>query len=240
MSRAFCVIVLLTAVATSGGCQWAEAVAKPVGNVLRTPYDLTLGQVFASEEPEERSGAVIDAVDAYRIGYDAPRWTSDLGLLDSDELAAVAVLGDLIVCVARPSNMVTGVSVRDGDVLWRRVVARSTDQLFEPVRLDDEILINTETSLMHLAASDGRLLGRSTLEAAVSDRPVLVGKHAIFGGLTGRVFAHNTVTGYSSWSQQMTAGITVRPVVSGSNVFVADSRGAYRMFATGSGRALKL
>jgi len=221
-----------------GGCQWVGGVTRPVGRALKVPYDLTVGRLFGPEEEPELVRLPIEPADAYRIGFNAPRWTTDLGLRDSDTLAEVAILGDVILCVDRPSNMVTSIRASDGAVLWQAKAGADTDLLFEPVRLGDEILINTETRLLRLSMDTGRTVGYSTLEAAVADRPVILGELAVFGGLSGRVFAHNTATGYSSWSRQMSAGIMVRPVAAGYKVFVADSNGVYGMFDVAAGDSL--
>ena len=238
MTRVPCAIVLLIAVTVIGGCQWVGGVTKPVGRALKVPYDLTVGQLFGPKEQSEDVGVPIAPADAYRIGFNAPRWTTDLGLRSSDELVEATILGDVIACVDRPSNMVTSIRASDGAMLWQAKAGADTDLLFEPVRLGDEILINTETRLLHLSMDTGRTVGYNNLEAAVADRPVVIGKLAVFGGLNGRVFAHNTVTGYSSWSRQMSAGIMVRPVATGYRVFVADSNGVYGMFDARAGDSL--
>ena len=238
MTRILCATMLLITLAGTCGCQWAQSLAQPVGPALRAPYDLTLGRLFQPGEAQVDTGPVIDAVEAGRLGYGAPRWTRDLGLAKSDQMTQATVLDDLIVCVERPSNIVSCVAVRDGSLLWQQKPTESTDCLLEPTRLGDEILISSETHLFQLAAKDGRLVNLSRLEATVADRPVLVGRLAIYGGLNGRVFAHDTVTGYSAWSQHMSAGITVRPVAAGLNVFVTDSNGVYGMFDTEQGTPL--
>ena len=226
MSRICCATILLVTLVGTCGCQWAA----PVGEVLMVPYDLTLGQIFRSEEPSDADRPVIESAMAHRIGYNPPRWSRDLALGPKDRVVHATLLGDVIVCIERPSNMVSAVSVRDGGLVWQKHPAKPTLRLFEPVRLKDEILINSETHIYYLAANDGRLVGMGALEATVADRPVLVDRFAIFGGLNGRVFAHSTATNRSAWSQQMSAGVTARPVTAGLDVFVTDSKGVYGMF----------
>ena len=213
MSRILFATMLLITVVGTCGCQWDQRGA-------------------------QADGPLIAAVDVHVIGYNPPRWSRDLGLGESDRLTQATLLGDLIVCVERPSNIVSCISVRDGSVVWQRRPAKITERLFEPVRLEDEILVNSETVLYQLAVKDGRTKGISNLEATVADRPALIGRSAVFGGLSGRVFAHSSVSGHSIWSQDMSAGIMVRPAASGYNAFVADSNGAYGMFETNRGQAL--
>lgn len=230
MRRSCWLPFILLAVVAVGGCQSDETAAESIGKTLSAPLRL-----FQSEPKTAPSVVLLEAENAYRLGY-TPRWSANLGLNPRDDsVAHAAVLGDLLVCVERPSNMVSAVSVRDGTIRWQTLAAGRTEQIFQPVRRDDTILINSETMMYTFSAENGHLIGDSKLESAVLDGPALVNDLAIFGGLSGRLFAHSAVTGYSKWAYQMTGGIVVRPIASGYNVFVADSNGVYALLQSDAG-----
>lgn len=222
---ALCVMIALSAMGCEATRSVTAVITEPVKKVVQAPVQM----VFGSEEIQEESLTLIEPSEAYRVNF-TPVWTASLSTPRGARIESATLLDDLLICVERPTNLVTALEVRSGLVRWQKVVGSKLDIVFTPVRYsDDKLLINTETELITLAADSGRLLLRSSLESAVKDRPVLINDYAVFGGLNGNVFAHHVTAGYSFWSYRMTGGIVVRPVAAGLNVFVADSNGVYAM-----------
>jgi outer membrane protein assembly factor BamB len=177
---------------------------------------------------------LIESVDARRLGYGIA-WATKLGTPGSETLASVVVLGDSIFAVEHPSNLITAVALRDGSIRWRQKFIPESERLFEPVRFGDKLFINSETHAYLIDIPSGKLDEMQKLESVVSDKPALVENYAIFGGVTGRVFAHDIVTGYAKWAYQLAGGIVVTPVAAENHVLVVDSRGTYALLTATSG-----
>ncbi len=183
------------------------------------------------------AGSVLAPLDAQKLGYQG-RWATDLKLPGGERVSYVRLLGDVLVLVESPSNLVTAVSVRDGSILWRRVVGTAQDKLFAPVRSGDRLLINTERLLFSLEVETGKVVRGDELESLVAGGPAVIGDFAVFGGTNERVFAHDVKAGYSKWSYKMTGRFFSQPVVSGSDVFAADGAGVYALFRGYTGEVL--
>ena len=182
-------------------------------------------------------GSLIDPIDARDLGY-ALQWATHLGISSEQALSHVKVLGDVVVCIESPSNMVTAISVWEGSILWRNVVGKPADRLFAPVRSDNRLLINSEQLLYSIDINTGRLIEASRLQSLVNHAPAVVGETVIFGGLNHRVFAHNFNAGYTKWAYQMTERVFAPPASFGPHVFVADGNGVYAMFVAQTGQLL--
>ena len=210
-------VVMLVAVWVAG-CQGAG----PSQPVAVRPTDL---------------GPLIDALDARDLGYTL-QWATDLGVSGNQTLSYVEALGDVIVCVESPSNMVTAISLREGNILWRSVVGKPADKLFAPVRRDDRLLINSEQLLYSVDIKTGQMIEVSRLQSLVNHAPAVVGDTVVYGGLNHRVFAHDFRAGYSRWAYQLTERVFAQPATFGPNVFVADGNGVYAMFVAATGQLL--
>ena len=179
-------------------------------------------------------GSLIEPLEARKLGYNL-HWSTDLGVPADQTLSYVEVLGDVVVCVESPSNVVTAISMRDGSTLWRHVVGKIADKLFTPVRSGDLLLINSEQLLYTLKIATGKTVHVTRLESLVGHAPAVVDDVAIFGGLNHRVFAHDIQAGYTKWAYQLTERVFARPAVFGTNTFVADGNGVYAMFSARTG-----
>lgn len=171
-----------------------------------------------------RPSMVVDPLDAMAIGYDAG-WLTSLGLEPKQSVNTAAVLGDLLICVEQPRQLVTAISMRDGTVAWRRLVGQPTESLFTPVRVDDMVLVNSETRLYGLDVSNGEIRQVTNLDSAVESGPVMYRDYAIFGGVDGLVFAHDIRAGYAKWSYKLPGRITTTPGIGQVMAIAADGHG---------------
>ena len=187
--------------------------------------------------PSKPSGLLIEPVDALNIGYSI-QWATTIDLPAGSAPAHVAVLGDLLVVLERPDNIVHAISLKNGKQLWRTAIGGKYDRFFAPVRVDDSILINSEAHLYRLRAGDGRLTERADLKAAVNSSPAMIGEIAVFGGSDGTIFGHDTRVGYSKWVYRMPGQVVAQPRSQASSVFVGCVDGQYAMFAGRSGDLL--
>jgi outer membrane protein assembly factor BamB len=172
---------------------------------------------------------------AAALGYRF-RWSAQAFLGKDAGSTEVAVLGDLIVGVEEPENLVTAISLADGKIVWQRVVGSPSDRLFMPARRGDQILVNSESALYVLRAENGELERLIPLDEMASSGPTLVKNRAVFGTINHRVLAIDLGGGYRVWSFLMSDGIVAPPVATGSSVFVADGKGKYVMLASESGQ----
>lgn len=175
-----------------------------------------------------RSGLLMEPDQARQVGY-VLNWATDLEVPGDHQLVAARVLGDLLVTVEIPGNLVTAVSMRDGSVRWRRVIGDQTKRLYAPARHGDQVLVNTDTRLYLLRASDGNTQDVQDLDGVVAMGPVVVDDLAVYGSIDGTVFAHDVLTEFSQWEYLLTARIVTQPVAMDGDIFVADSRGTYVM-----------
>jgi len=186
---------------------------------------------------QSRSGLLIEPADAARLGY-VVNWSTPLNVPRRAELTSVTLLGDILFTVESPGNLVSAISVRNGDVLWRRVVGEATEQIYPPIRDEERVYFNNDTTLFTMGVFQGDLKATVALTSVVETGPVLQGRYAIFGGVDGTVFAHDLDAGYAKWSYQMTSGIVVPVVTSQQNIVVADSNGIYAILQANDGELL--
>jgi outer membrane protein assembly factor BamB len=186
---------------------------------------------------DSRSALLIEPADAARLGY-VVNWSTPLNVPKRSELTSVTLLDDVLFTIESPGNLASAVSVRDGKVLWRRVIGQTTEQVYPPVRNEEQVYFNNDTTMYTLGVTHGNPIAASQLASVVETGPVLIGRYAIFGGADGTVFAHDLDAGYAKWSYQLTGGVVVPPVQSQQNIFVADSNGIYAALLATDGELL--
>lgn len=186
----------------------------------------------------KKTGLLIEPADALKLGYSID-WVTSLNVAGDRDLFAVEVLGDLLVTVDRPTNVVTAVAMKDGKQLWRQQAGQTPYRAFAPTRVDDRILVNTETQIFEFdTTKEGQLINRADLASAVGAGPAMIGDVAVFGGSNGLIFGHDTRTGYARWRYKMPGQIVVAPQSSGQQVFVVGTDGQYNLFAGSGGEVL--
>lgn len=226
----FVVALSLALVACNSGPKDAAPVAGGDGTAEGSqPVSVAVGKP---------SGLLLEPADALKLGYTID-WATSINLPSKSELQSVTILGDLLVTVEWPSNVVTAISMRDGKQLWRQQVGSYPYRAFAPSRVDNTILVNTETQIYLLdATKEGKLITRASLDSAVTTPPAMVGEIAVFGGADGTVFGFDTRVGYAKWKFKMPGQMLVPAQASGQQVFVAGIDGQYALFAGRTGEVL--
>ncbi len=184
--------------------------------------------------PEFSTGLPVEPGYAQRLGY-STRWVHTLRLGQGQTLHRVKVLGDLLITLERPGNVLTALSVDDGSSRWKTAVGGDLEQVVGIVADDQHVYVNTALRQFTLDRKDGELSYVSDLQHAVPAAPALIGKQAIFGAVNGRVFSHDIVAGYTQWEYALTTRIAVPPLQVDDSVFAVDSAGHYAMLDTASG-----
>jgi outer membrane protein assembly factor BamB len=186
------------------------------------------------------SAQLVEPLDAQRLGY-VSAWVQDLSA-GSQKLSQAEVLDDVLVTVEVPSRLVSVISLSDGAQRWRKVVAEPLDEVFHPARNGNRILLNSENILYQLDAQSGQLVIMNDLVSPVGTGAVVIngpdGALAVYGALTGKVFAMDLASGNARWADKLPGTILVRPASLENQVFVTDSLGGYAMFNAVTGERL--
>lgn len=219
--RPFCVVALAGLMMVSSGCATDRGGTGSARTVV----------------PARPTGLLIEPEPARQLGYNVA-WATDLKVPRNENILSAAVLGDVLVVVEVPGNIVSAVSMENGRGLWRRPVGTRTDRLFPAARHGDNILVNTATRLYELRARDGEAQGAAELETLASTGPTVVEGMALIGALNGNVIGHDIEAGYAKWRYDLAGQIVVPPVESGDNIVAADTRGVYAMLDAVDGTAM--
>ena len=173
--------------------------------------------------------AGLDPVALREMGL-APRWIAPVRSLRPDGITQAGVFGDAVALVEGPDNLVTALNWADGRQRWKKSVGLASEDLFAPAFRDGTLLVNSASRLFEFDAANGDLTGVDALDRPVSAGGVVYEPYLVFGGINGRLFAHNLDTGRTGWEYQMSGNIAAPPVLAGDTVFVADVVGTYGLF----------
>ncbi len=200
---------------------------KATGDALVAIPSLILPKPKPSSVVDTDAGRLpIDPQDLSQLGLNVA-WANYLNVPTSHKISHAVVLGDILVTIEMPTNLFTAVNLRDGTVRWRQLMGHTTDRFYAPFRVGNFLYVNTETQILKIDANTGQAVEQGNLESVVQSGPAVVGPFAIFGGLNGRIFAHDLTTNYSKWAYRMPGGIITNPTANSRTAFVADSKGVY-------------
>ncbi|MFP4144491.1 MAG: PQQ-binding-like beta-propeller repeat protein [Phycisphaeraceae bacterium] len=195
-------LVLLLAVLTMGGCATGN------GGQLPDP---------------------VESRDLAQLGYRL-NWATTLDLQRGGRLDSATRLDDVIVAVEEPSHIVSGISTRTGEILWQQRLGDLNQPMYEPVRIDDRIMLNSNNHLFTLQAGNGELLALDELRHVASTGPVVADGLLVFGAINGRVWAQDVTTTAVRWQYMLTARILAQPQFTDKRIFAADANGVYALW----------
>lgn len=198
---------------------------------------LALGCETPSPQTPKTWPYPVSPAQAEILGYDIG-WSTDVSGYTGSEVTYADVLGDVVVTIEEPDNIVTAVDAKTGKFLWKASAGKPGEKVYGPYRHEDRILVNTDRKMWAYDRDSGKILDVFRLRSIVDHDPALLGAMAFFGGADGRAFAINVTTGQKPWEYQMTAAFDARPLVVGDNVFVADGAGVYAMLDGYTGNVL--
>jgi len=178
---------------------------------------------------------LVDSLDAQRIGYRI-RWASSLDIPESEDISHAVVFDDILLIIESPTNLASAISLRDGSLLWRRIIGERFDTLYTPAKYQSYVLVNSNHQLFFHDLLTGDLKQIHDLEWVVGNGPCVQSNLAIFGAINGRVFAHDLPSAQMRWEYQLSDQINVRAVdVNEQFTFIADANGVYGLFLTRDG-----
>lgn len=157
----------------------------------------------------------------------------------------VNVLGmairDDVVVLQEKSSTVTMMEAANGANRWSLDVAspltRFVDLQFDPAD-PSRVLVASETEFFTLDVATGNFVGRDDFQKVVNTAAVYNGNLAMFGTASGQVYAHNRVTGLSSWGFGLTSTIEANPIHIGESAIGVVSQGGEVTFLTSQGQLL--
>lgn len=155
-------------------------------------------------------------------------------------IIGMAIRDDLVVVQER-SSTVTLIEASNGANRWSLDVAspltRFVDLRFDPAD-PSRVLVASETEFFTLDVVTGNFVGRDDFEKVVNTSAVYDGNVAVFGTAAAQVYAHNRVTGLSTWGFGLSATVEANPVRVGEMAIGVVSQGGEVTFLTPQGHLL--
>ena len=190
-----------------------------------------------SDRPEFNTGLPVEPGYAQRLNY-STRWAQQMSLSRGQRLHSIELLGDLLVVVERPDNLITAYRVDDGDLAWKQSVGSDLEDLYAAIGDEQHIYVNSNTRFFTLDRRSGEVLKTAVLDRYVEAGPVLVDRKAVFGSIRGVVYAHDTDVDYPTWGYALPQTIATPPIVDGLGVFATDAAGNYAKLESSTGTLL--
>ena len=180
------------------------------------------------------SGLPIQPGEAAKLDR-AIAWATPIVLDGRQRLHDVAWLGNLVVAIERPNNLVTAIDANTGQVRWEIALGSDLEDLFNATRLDDLIMVNSEARVFTIDARNGQLLNTADLAGPVRSGHLISGGLLIFGSIDGVVFAHDARSKVVQWRYALPSSISRTPVATDLSVFAVDDGGTYAMLDLADG-----
>eukprot|EP00752_Nemacystus_decipiens_P015713 g14026.t1 len=171
----------------------------------------------------------------YRLG-----WASPIKLLEGQKITSVTVLGDLVLVVEDPRNVVTALDANNGELKWKIVLGSDVESLFPPSRDDKQIFIHSASRMATLNVRTGEVIAVVSLDTPVSSKGIYDPDQrlAVMFGTNGLVFGHSVDSNFPRWRYRLANRITNPGILTGQDVFVVDSGGTYALLETATGSPL--
>ncbi|MEM1109719.1 MAG: PQQ-binding-like beta-propeller repeat protein [Planctomycetota bacterium] len=183
---------------------------------------------------EFRTGLAFEPGFANQFGYSF-RWARSIDLQSGQTIEAVVPLGEHLVTVEQPENVVTAINLSDGSTAWKTILGEPLEVFVGAVGDKNHIYINSSRRFFKLQRRNGDIVELFNLPLPVNMTPLLVDNLAIFGSVNGWAYAFDVNKGFRKWTYGLKNQIFATPVQDNDTVFVADSDGNYAMLALRSG-----
>jgi len=162
-------------------------------------------------------------------------WATDLATSASVELSDAAVLGDIVVIVEEPTNIVTALELEDGSTRYRVALPFKGQDVFTPIRIGDQLVLTSTTRAAVIDANNGALRRAFDLPALIETSPRLSDGLLVATSPTGLVFGIDPDSGLAVWRYQMPAAIATSPAIADNLIVIGDVNGNYSAFFAGRG-----
>lgn len=202
------------AFALAAGAGLALTACSSGGSSSQTVRDSGGGVAAPASTPEWK----IDHSGWGELGYQW-NWTGYPPRQPGAALEHATVYDDLLTFVGTGST-VSVLESNTGKVRWSRQLDRATTRFVEPVRRGQTLYAASDTELWELSLKNGNTLDRDSLGTLVNTSPLLVDNLAIFGTLSGELFAFQMDNDFKLWSYKLDGPIH-QPAIQVNDQFLA-------------------
>ncbi len=170
------------------------------------------------------------------LGYTI-QWQYNLALTSKNRIIFAEVLGDRLA-VWSTERILIVFDANTGKKLWDAQVGLPIEKFSKPVRVDDFIMICSESRAHAFHATTGVSQGFVPLRFSSNTTPVITNEYMIHGSRSGRVWAQDLRKGLLRWTYQMGSPVTSSPIQAGPSVLATDAKGTVVPFNPRSGAPL--
>lgn len=161
------------------------------------------------------------------LGYQW-QWTGYPPMQPGANIEHATAYDDLLTFVASDST-VSVLESNTGKVRWSRQLDRSTTRFVEPVRRDETLFAASDTELWELNLRNGNTIDRDSMGSLINTSPLIVGNLAIFGTLSGELFAFQMENDFKLWSYKFDGPIEQPAIqVSDGHIAALSQKGQLR------------
>lgn len=191
---------------TLGGCTSSSSTGSTQTNASGD------GQIVARGEWS------IDHADWSELGYEW-QWTGFPPLQPGAIIDHATAYEDILIFQGSGSTL-SVLETNTGKVRWSRQVDRPSTRFQESVRRGETLYTASDTELWELNLRNGNTLDRDSLGTLVNTSPLIVDNLAIFGTLSGELFAWQMENDFKLWSYKFDGPIHI-PAISVNSEFIA-------------------
>jgi len=177
-----------------------------------------------------------DIESSAKLGYRIA-WQTTAGLEAGERVTAVYPMGEVII-LRESGNILSMLNEATGAVRWRKAIGTETERFHAPVKLDEHLLVCSQTRAYFLRLDSGALDRAIELKRNASTAPLVSRGNMILGSPSGRVIAQDLEHGHPYWQYQMGGAIAARPIEMDGLILVADQTGGVAMINANDGDIL--
>ena len=159
-------------------------------------------------------------------------WSRGLGTL----IEFPAVVADGVAYIANARGSISALSMRNGQVIWRRDTPHGKMAASPAVWRDQLVVHGMDGHVWVLRRSDGRILWRYAVGSPVESSPVVLDGVDVFGAWNGTITALDLRTHRVRWRRQDGCKVTSSAAVAGSTLYLGDYCGRLLALRARDGR----
>lgn len=149
----------------------------------------------------------INHADWAELGYEW-KWTGSPPMRPGAVLDHATAYKDMLVFQGSGSTL-SVLEPSTGKIRWSRQIDRPATVFQESTRVGDTLFTASDTELWEINTRNGNTLDRDSLGTLVNTSPLIVDDLAIFGTLSGELFAFQTTNDFKLWSYRFDGPIHV-------------------------------
>ena len=149
-------------------------------------------------------------------------WTGYPPLAEGAVIDHATAYDDLLTFIGSGSTL-SVLEANTGKVRWSRQIDRPTTRFVDPVLRDGILYSASDTELWEVDIKNGNTLDRDSLGTLVNTPPLLMDNLAIFGTLSGELFAFQMTNDFKLWSYKFDGPIHQPAIDLGEGMIAAIS-----------------